>query len=223
MSDLLITQQDISDFRPVPRWIIAKLARDRHATSLTCFRNSRGNVTGSGSEPILQSDPDTYHWWEVRTGIQLRLRKGIQRGGKDRKWIKLIQRTSALDQGGADIVSISQLIRAFILSNQHMFSVVIRSTKQNIISSFASQATQSSVNMGSVDKGMKTELTQYSHRRSNIGPYADDLDVDVIIVGGGFGMHYTSTTSMARKTHINLRWCFLSQNTQRAWSSGSHL
>ncbi|KAH8760728.1 HK97 family phage prohead protease [Hyaloscypha sp. PMI_1271] len=41
--------------------------------------------------------------------------------------------------------------------------------------------------MGSIDKGMKTELTQYSHRRSNIGPYADDLDVDVIIVGGGFG------------------------------------
>lgn len=34
---------------------------------------------------------------------------------------------------------------------------------------------------------MKTDLAQYSHRRCNTGPYADDLDVDVIIVGGGFG------------------------------------
>ena len=77
----------------------------------------------------------------------------------------------------------------FRLTTQHMFSVVIQSTKQNIISSLGYQAKQSSSNMGSIDRGMKTELTQYSHRRSNIGPYADDLDVDVIIVGGGFGMH----------------------------------
>ncbi len=41
--------------------------------------------------------------------------------------------------------------------------------------------------MGSIDRGMKTDLTQYSHRRSKVGPYADDLDVDAIIVGGGFG------------------------------------
>jgi hypothetical protein len=70
-----------------------------------------------------------------------------------------------------------------------MFSVVIQSTKQNIISSFGSQAKQSAINMGSIDRGIRTELTQYSHRRSKIGPYADDLDVDVIIVGGGFGMY----------------------------------
>lgn len=70
-----------------------------------------------------------------------------------------------------------------------MFSVVIQSTKQSIISSFGSQAKQLSISMGSIDSGMKTELTQYSHRRSNIGPYADNLDVDVIIVGGGFGMY----------------------------------
>ena len=43
--------------------------------------------------------------------------------------------------------------------------------------------------MESIDVGMKTELSQYSHRRSNIGPYADDLDVDVMIVGGGFGKY----------------------------------
>jgi len=70
-----------------------------------------------------------------------------------------------------------------------MFSVVIQSTKQNITSSVGNQIKRSSINMGSIDGGMKTELTQYSHRRSNTGPYADDLDVDVIIVGGGFGMY----------------------------------
>jgi hypothetical protein len=70
-----------------------------------------------------------------------------------------------------------------------MFSVVIQSTKQSIISSFSNKANQSSNNMGSIDRGMRTELTQYSHRRSNTGPYADDLDIDVIIVGGGFGMY----------------------------------
>lgn len=30
-------------------------------------------------------------------------------------------------------------------------------------------------------------LTAYSDRRKKDGPYADDLDVDVLIVGAGFG------------------------------------
>jgi hypothetical protein len=34
---------------------------------------------------------------------------------------------------------------------------------------------------------LKTELTEFAHRRNNEGPYADDLDVDVLIVGAGFG------------------------------------
>jgi hypothetical protein len=34
---------------------------------------------------------------------------------------------------------------------------------------------------------MKTDLTDYATRRSKAGPYADDLDIDAIIVGGGFG------------------------------------
>jgi hypothetical protein len=63
-----------------------------------------------------------------------------------------------------------------------MFSVVIQSTKQSIVSSFGSRTKKQSSDMG-----MKTELSQYSHRRSKAGPYADDLDVDAIIVGGGFG------------------------------------
>ena len=34
---------------------------------------------------------------------------------------------------------------------------------------------------------LKTELTQFAHRRNKEGPYADSLDVDVLIVGAGFG------------------------------------
>lgn len=38
------------------------------------------------------------------------------------------------------------------------------------------------------ETALKTELAQFAHRRSNEGPYADNLDVDVLIVGAGFGM-----------------------------------
>ncbi|KEF62633.1 uncharacterized protein A1O9_00606 [Exophiala aquamarina CBS 119918] len=34
---------------------------------------------------------------------------------------------------------------------------------------------------------IKTELREYAHRRSNTGPYADNLEVDALVVGGGFG------------------------------------
>ncbi|KAI9876540.1 MAG: hypothetical protein M1830_006281 [Pleopsidium flavum] len=34
---------------------------------------------------------------------------------------------------------------------------------------------------------MKGELRDFAHRRDTTGPYADDLDVDVLIVGAGFG------------------------------------
>ncbi|EXJ67832.1 uncharacterized protein A1O5_09178 [Cladophialophora psammophila CBS 110553] len=37
---------------------------------------------------------------------------------------------------------------------------------------------------------LRTELTEFAHRRSNEGPYADNLDVDVLIVGAGFGGTY---------------------------------
>jgi hypothetical protein len=38
-------------------------------------------------------------------------------------------------------------------------------------------------------KKFNTELTDYSTRHAeNSGPYADDLDIDAIIVGAGFGM-----------------------------------
>jgi cation diffusion facilitator CzcD-associated flavoprotein CzcO len=37
---------------------------------------------------------------------------------------------------------------------------------------------------------MKTELREYAHRRGTSGPYADNLEVDVLIVGAGFGGVY---------------------------------
>ncbi|KAL1862432.1 hypothetical protein Plec18170_001258 [Paecilomyces lecythidis] len=37
---------------------------------------------------------------------------------------------------------------------------------------------------------IKTELHEYAYRRSTTGPYADNLDVDALIVGGGFGGVY---------------------------------
>lgn len=40
---------------------------------------------------------------------------------------------------------------------------------------------------GFTDPRFETGLTAYSQRRRTDGPYADDLDVDVLIVGAGFG------------------------------------
>jgi cation diffusion facilitator CzcD-associated flavoprotein CzcO len=34
---------------------------------------------------------------------------------------------------------------------------------------------------------MKAELKEFARRRGNTGPYADNLEVDVLIVGAGFG------------------------------------
>ena len=47
--------------------------------------------------------------------------------------------------------------------------------------------------MGSVtqeaepERILKTDLREYSKRTRTDGPYADDLDIDVLIVGAGFG------------------------------------
>ncbi|RYN43774.1 Baeyer-Villiger monooxygenase [Alternaria arborescens] len=37
---------------------------------------------------------------------------------------------------------------------------------------------------------IKTELHEYAQRRGTTGPYADNLDVDALVVGGGFGGIY---------------------------------
>lgn len=51
------------------------------------------------------------------------------------------------------------------------------------------------------DKTLKTDLTQYSRRRRQDGPYADNLDLDVLIIGGGFGGVYS--LHEARKNGLN--------------------
>jgi hypothetical protein len=53
--------------------------------------------------------------------------------------------------------------------------------------------TSTAVTMGSVsqepepERILKTDLREYSKRTRTDGPYADDLDIDVLIVGAGFG------------------------------------
>lgn len=34
---------------------------------------------------------------------------------------------------------------------------------------------------------IKTELREYGARRAKTGPYSDNLEVDALVVGGGFG------------------------------------
>lgn len=51
------------------------------------------------------------------------------------------------------------------------------------------------------DKILKTDLWQYGRRRRQDGPYADNLDLDVLIVGGGFGGAYSLYE--ARKNGFN--------------------
>lgn len=70
---------------------------------------------------------------------------------------------------------------------------------------------------------MKTELAQYSHRRESTGPYADDLDVDVIIVGGGFGEQTSSMIPHHLSLTTHLRWGLLSQDSPRAWTASRDL
>ena len=38
---------------------------------------------------------------------------------------------------------------------------------------------------------LKTDLREYSNRKRTDGPYADNLDIDVLIVGAGFGGAYS--------------------------------
>lgn len=51
-------------------------------------------------------------------------------------------------------------------------------------------ATMGYSNSETAQKGLKTDLSQFSARRSIEGPYADNVDADVLIVGAGFGGTY---------------------------------
>jgi cation diffusion facilitator CzcD-associated flavoprotein CzcO len=48
---------------------------------------------------------------------------------------------------------------------------------------------------------MKAELSEFAQRRSSTGPYADNLDIDLLIVGAGFGGVYV--LHEARKQGLN--------------------
>jgi ribulose 1,5-bisphosphate synthetase/thiazole synthase len=43
---------------------------------------------------------------------------------------------------------------------------------------------------GLPERIIKTELSQYARRRRTDGPYADNLDLDVLVVGAGFSGIY---------------------------------
>jgi cation diffusion facilitator CzcD-associated flavoprotein CzcO len=40
------------------------------------------------------------------------------------------------------------------------------------------------------ERVIKTDLREYANRRQTDGPYADNLDIDVLIIGAGFGGSY---------------------------------
>ncbi len=42
-----------------------------------------------------------------------------------------------------------------------------------------------------VERIIKTDLHQYGKRRRTDGPYADNLDLDVLVIGAGFGGAYS--------------------------------
>lgn len=41
------------------------------------------------------------------------------------------------------------------------------------------------------ERVLKTDLREYSNRKRTDGPYADNLDIDVLVVGAGFGGAYS--------------------------------
>lgn len=55
----------------------------------------------------------------------------------------------------------------------------------------------STITVPITEKRFKTELTDYSIRNENThGPYADNLNVDAIIVGAGFSKLLKSTSRL---------------------------
>ena len=68
---------------------------------------------------------------------------------------------------------------------------------------------------------MYTDLSQYSHRRSKEGPYADDLDIDVLIVGAGFGILIIASAALGLL--MGNRWRVLLEDFERPGLQDSHL
>jgi hypothetical protein len=68
---------------------------------------------------------------------------------------------------------------------------------------------------------MYTDLTQYSNRRSTEGPYADNLDIDVLIVGAGFGMLLMANVKMVSLMQYRRRVLF--EDSERSGVQDCHL
>lgn len=71
-----------------------------------------------------------------------------------------------------------------------------------------------------IEAKMYTDLTQYSHRRRKDGPYADNLEVDVLIVGAGFGKIVSDVSSMLLTCY---RRCILFEDSSRSRLQGRYL
>lgn len=79
----------------------------------------------------------------------------------------------------------------------------------------------------SAGKKFKTELTDCSLRHSDTtGPYADNLDVDAIVVGAGFSespSHPSPQFPTADEPNLALpasRWRFYAQDVAGTWVQG---
>ena len=68
---------------------------------------------------------------------------------------------------------------------------------------------------------MHTELKEYSRRRGTEYPYNDDLNVDVLIIGAGFGI--LPPRGLLRSLANSFRRRLLFENTPRARSESYHL
>lgn len=111
---------------------------------------------------------------------------------------------------------------SFILSCT--FSIRLHVLEQQVPAS----GEQKTDTMGSVgvdtknpERILKTDLWQYGRRRRNDGPYADNLDIDVLIIGAGFGGAYSLYE--CRKNGLNAVVYDAGQGFGGTWRWVSHL
>lgn len=82
----------------------------------------------------------------------------------------------------------SGAIRVYIRTAERQNTIVFDYSFDNpAFQAIDQMATVDAYHDPAVPAKMYTDLKQYSHRRSNKGPYADNLDIDVLVIGAGFG------------------------------------
>lgn len=79
-------------------------------------------------------------------------------------------------------------------------------------------------------KKFNTELTDYSKQHSQTsGPYADNQDVDALIVGAGFGLYFVPSYPSQLSAHsadilaFMCSWHLHAEDSARSRVQGSHL